>query len=125
MADVLRLSGSIGIAPSSGTPSGHASLTVALDEQMSLDHARANLHYLLATDAAKVVDLDSLSVSFVLVRATAKVKVRITSADGATQAIPGTFLVIRTEDVPITAIDITRQPGIETQVDVTIGILPS
>jgi len=125
MADLLRLAGSIAIAASSGSPSGHAALAIPVDEQWPVDHARGNLHYLLITDAARVVDLDGLTINFLMVRASAKVRTRITSADGSTQSIPGTFLLLRSEDVPISAVDITRQPAVETSVDITIGVVPT
>ena len=125
MADLLRLSGSLSVAPTSGTPSGHGLESMPIDEQVSVDHARGNLHYKLVSDSPQAVALDGLSVVVIVVKASTKVTTRITSGDGSTQSIPGTFILIRTEDVPITAIDLTRQAGVETQVDVTIGILPS
>ncbi len=125
MADLLRLSGTIAASASTGSPSGHAALNAAIDEQLSVDHARANLHYLLTADAAQDVAMDGLSACFIMVRASAKVKVEVTSADGTAQAIPGTFIVVRSEDVPFTAISITRQPSIETNVDVMLGISPA
>jgi len=50
-----------------------------------------------------------------------KVRVRITSTDGSTQAIPvDSFLCIVTDSVDITAVDLTRTAGSETTVYVTI-----
>jgi len=59
------------------------------------------------------------------VRATSKVRVRLTSGDGSQQAIPGTFMLVKSEDVPFTALDITRMASTETTVDITIGVKPA
>lgn len=125
MSDLLRLSGSLSVAAASGSPSGHASQSVPIDEQLPVDHARANLHYDLVDDTPQVVSLDGLSVSFLLVKASDKIKVRITTADGAQQVVPGTFMLLLCDDVPITALDVLRQPAVETLVDITVGIKPA
>ena len=125
MSDLLRISGSLSVAPTSGTPSGHGLENMPIDEQVGVDHARANMHYKLVSDSPQPVSLDGLNVIVMTMKASAPVVTRITSVDGTTQSIPGTFILIRTDDVPITAIDVTRQPGVETQVDLTIGIQPS
>lgn len=123
--DLLRIAGTVTAAPSTGSQSGHAALSAPIDEQFPVDHSRANLRYTLASDSPQAVALDGLSASFVLVKTNTKIRVRLTSTDGSQQSIPCTFLLLRSEDVPFTAIDLTRQTGVETLVDLTVGIVPA
>lgn len=80
--------------------------------------------YLLDTDGALSVELGGLSAVNVLIVRTlgGKVRVRITSADGAQQSIPvDSLLVLVGQAVPVTAIDLTREPATSTQVQVFLG----
>lgn len=51
-----------------------------------------------------------------------KVRVRLTSADGSSQAIPvDSMLLLISESVPFTAIDITRAAGVPVTVRVLLA----
>ena len=72
----------------------------------------------------KSVDLGGLSnVNFLSVRAVGvKIRVRITSADGTNQSIPvDPILVLRSDSVNITALDLTRLANTETEVYIVLA----
>ncbi len=79
----------------------------------------------LNTDAPLLVPLPGAlasGVNVLIVKASSKVRVRVTSSDGSQQAWPvGTFVALVCDPVDITAIDLTRLPGVDTSVDVFIG----
>lgn len=127
MADLFTLSGFYGSRPLSGAPSGFPSIDTPLLEQVQL--ARGPFQVVtLSSDSVVPVDLCGLTdVNVLVLKVTgSKVRVRITSADGSLQSIPvDSFLVIITETVPITAIDLTRLAGgVETDVRIFLGEKP-
>lgn len=95
-----------------------------------------NICLLLSQQSWQSVDLNTdspITVTFptglteaaviILVPST-KVRARVTSTDGAQQAIPSdAFTVLVSQSVPFTALDLTRLPGTDTSVDVFIGQL--
>lgn len=93
-----------------------------LSERMVLK-GKLSQTFVLADDAILPVAFGALaSASLIMVRASTKVKVRITSADGATQAIPVHGLLLLFDvSVPVTALDVVRLPGVETEVTVFLG----
>ena len=79
---------------------------------------------LLSADSVQSVDLGGLSnVNFLSVRAVGgKIRVRITSADGTNQSIPvDPILVLRSDSVNITALDLTRLANTETEVYIVLA----
>jgi hypothetical protein len=109
MAETLTIRGSV--VAGSAVP-----FPIALDEALSLKRK----HYDevdLTSDSATPLNFGGITNAHVVVLvATRKTRARVTSADGATQIVPFTLLVLRCDDVPITAIDLTRVPGTSTQV---------
>ncbi len=81
----------------------------------------------LNTDAALVVPMaaNMTGSNVVILKVTgAKVRARLTSSDGSQQSIPvDSFFALTTRSVLITAIDLTRTPGVITTVDVFLGQL--
>jgi hypothetical protein len=78
----------------------------------------------LTTDNPTALTLGTLSeANFLVMRADGgKVRVRITSSDGTSQSIPvDPFLILRCDSVGITAIDITRTTGTDTDVYAVLG----
>lgn len=123
MADIFQLLGSYATSPTSGVPSGSVGVEAAVDERVALQK-KASADYELAADAPEAVDFCGLSAANVLVVKTigGKVRIRVTSADGATQAFPvDSFLVLMSAAVPITAVDLTRVSGVSTTVRVFLG----
>jgi len=102
--------------------SGAAALLTQILEQVTIDEKNL-VTYDLTSDSAQVVAFGGVANANVLIIATdRKVKVRVTSADGATQAIPvDDTLILISRTVPITAVDITRVPATETHVSVFLG----
>lgn len=124
MADVFKLTGSYSADAGCGGCSGEiAEISGELSERVSLTNKTVG-KYALSADAAVPVELGGLSqVNVLIVKAKGgKVRVRITSADGALQSIPvDTLLVLVDLTVPITAIDLTRVAGVTTSVQVFLG----
>lgn len=119
----LGFTGSATLKPPVGTPSGQPTTLVNYDEKVSLDKClTGNLS--LTVDTAVSISLGSLTgVNWLSIHALgAKVRVRITSSDGSTQAIPvDPTLILRSDSVDITAIDVTRTSNIETEVFYVFG----
>ena len=119
----LAFTGSASLKPPVGTPSGQPTTLVSYDEKVSLDKCLTG-NLTLSTDNATSISLGSLTgVNWLSIRALgAKVRVRITSSDGTSQAIPvDPTLILRSDSVDITAIDVTRTASIETEVFYVFG----
>ena len=123
MADVFRLDGSYQTQPTSGNLSGNPEVDALISERVGLKN-KAIAVYQLTTDSPVSVSLSGMAgVNVVCLKTVGgKVRVRFTSADGAQQAIPvDSFLSLINLSVPITAIDLTRQPATATTVQVFLG----
>jgi len=123
MADVFALEGSYSSRPTSGNPSGNPEVEAPISERITLNNKTVG-YYELTSDSPVNVDLGGLSSVNVLVIKTVggKARVRITSSDGSTQAVPvDSFFVLITKSVAVTAIDLTRVAGIDTNVRVFLG----
>lgn len=123
MADVFRLDGSYQTQPTSGNLSGNPEVDALISERVGLKN-KAIAIYNLTADAPVSVSLSGMTgVNVIMLKTVGgKVRVRLTSADGAQQAIPvDSFLALIDLTVPITAIDLTRQPATATTVQVFLG----
>jgi hypothetical protein len=120
----FTLSGAVTVQPAVGNPSGVPSVTIPLSETVMVG-AWTPSQYTLTVNTPVAVMLGGVGTVNVLqvkVVSGDHVRVRITSADGATQAIPvDTVLVLMTRDIGITAIDLTRDLGVETVVEVFVA----
>lgn len=119
----LELSGSLSLKPPVGTPSGQPSTIATFSEKVSLER-QLSANYTLTVDTAVSVTITPLTgVNFLMVKASGgELRVRITSSDGTTQAIPvDSLLVLISNTVDITAIDLLREAGIETEVFLVLG----
>jgi len=119
----LELSGSLALKPPIGTPSGQPSVIAAFSEKIALER-QLSANYTLSSDSAATVSISPLTgVNFLMVKASGgELRVRITSSDGTTQAIPvDSLLVLISNTVDITAIDLLREAGIETEVFLVLG----
>lgn len=120
---MLTFEGSAQLEPPVGNPSGQPTTLVSYDEKLALAR-ELTTNYTLTSDSAQVVALGPLTgVNFLSIRALGgKIRVRLTSSDGTTQALPvDPFLIIRSDSVDITAIDLTRVTLVETEVFVVMG----
>ncbi len=122
--EVFELTGSFGARPTSGfAPADQAAIVArTLVESLLLKGKQAS-RYDLTVDGAQTVSLGGLSQAHVIVlESTSRVVVRLTSAEGATQAIPvDGLLVLMSESEAFTAIDLARAAGVETIVQVFLG----
>lgn len=77
----------------------------------------------LDADAVEAVPFgDVVNAHVVMMKATRKVTVRLTTSEGATQIVPvDTVLQLISESVPYTAIDLQRVVGQSTSVKVFLG----
>lgn len=119
----LELNGSLSLKPPVGSPSGQPSVIATFLEKVSLERQLV-ANYTLSGDTAVSVTLTPLTgVNFLMVKASGgELRVRITSTDGSTQAIPvDSLLVLISNTVDITAIDLLREAGIQTEVFLVLG----
>lgn len=114
MADNLRLSGSVRIAPTSGAPSGDPDVGSPIDESMVIEHPITDKVELLTDDPVEVSLGSADDVNFIQLRAVGgKVRARLTSADGTSQSVPvDPYFLVISKSVAFTAIDLTREAGV-------------
>jgi len=123
MADIFQLSGSYVVNPAVGAPSGLGGIETPLSECVVLDQ-KVLRDYVLTSDAPVDVDFGNVPSAHVLIVKSVggKVRVRITTADGATQAVPvDSLLILLSLSVPFTAVDLMRVVGTRTIVQVFLG----
>lgn len=120
--ETLTISGSYSSVPPSFPPSAAQETSSPINEVSYLQHKSADT-LSLTVDGPVAIPFAGLTVcNVIIISCTGKVRVRITSADGAQQAIPvDGFLIWKSGSVPVTAIDLTRVTGIETDVTYYIG----
>lgn len=123
MQQRLKLEGSVEVSSPVGNPSGHPQALVQLAEILYTGKYSVQT-VTLSADSATSLSLGALSeANFLVIRVDGgKVRVRITSSDGTSQSIPvDPLLILRCDSVGITAIDITRTTGIDTDVYAVLG----
>lgn len=122
MADLFVLQGSYTTTPAVGCPSGYPSIGTPLDEQVALGAKHIDEPTLISDLPYSVAFGGVTSAHVIVIKTTRKVRARITSSDGSAQSIPVDSLLILTSlTTPITALDLTRDPGVTTQVEVMLG----
>jgi len=123
MADGFKLSGGYTVTPLGNPLSFAPTIETVIDEAVTLDEKTlADIH--LTVDSAVAVPFGSvINANIIVMKAVGgKVKARLTSADGSVQAIPfDTYLIIMSDTVPYTAIDLTRVASTDTTVRVFLG----
>jgi hypothetical protein len=119
----LELQGSVSVGNQQGMVSGQPTILTSINERMTATSDLA-AKYTLSSDTAQTVDLGGLAnINFLSVRAVGgKIRVRITSSDGTNQSIPvDPILVLRSDSVNITALDLTRLANTETEVYIVLA----
>ncbi len=120
---ILELQGSVTIDNQAGMVSGQPAVAASINERMT-STSDLSAKYILTADTAQSVNLGGLAnVNFLSVRAVGgKIRVRITSSDGTSQSIPvDPILVLRSDSVNITALDLTRLANTETEVHIVLA----
>ena len=124
MADRFTLQGSYTVAPSGEVESLDPEVAASIDEEAALQ-SKESLSLHLTSDSAVAVPFGTVTAAHVLIVKVlngCKVKVRVSSADGATQSIPvNGVLILMSAVVPITAVDLTRVASTDTMVRVFLG----
>lgn len=125
MSDTLTLHGSITTGEGCGCASSFSpSVSIPIDESMSLKGAVNLGEFELTDDSPVSVPLAALARAHaVFLRSTGgKVRARLTSADGSSQAIPvDPVMFVISESVPFTALDLTRAAGVQVTVRVLLA----
>jgi hypothetical protein len=125
MPDTLTMTGTLQTAPTDPSASGLTAVVSAIAEALVLQTKGIPGEYDLQSDSPQSVSFGALpqvNVLQVKVYGGGPVTVSVTSSAGTTQAWPvDSFLFLITQRVNITAITLTRSPGVETWVDVFIG----
>lgn len=124
MADSFKLTGSIVTEPLSGIGSADAELSAPLDEALSLKR-KSLVEMELTADSPAAVSFGGVVNAHLLivkVLVGSEIRLRLTSAKGALQAIPvDGFIILFSGTTPITAIDVTRTAGVATTVEIVLG----
>jgi len=119
----LKVEGSITAQNPVGSPPGQPTTLVKLDDSVFLKKVLST-SYSLLSDSPVSVDLGNLEeVNFLSIRAEGGyVRLRITTTMGTTQAVPvDPSLILRSDDVGITAIELTRESTVDTEVYIVLG----
>ena len=125
MAYNFTLTGNYATSPVTGPMSGFPMTQTPIQELMQFRSAPITPEFLLTDDTVHVVDLCGLAAVNVLALKVvgSKITLRVTSTDGADQAIPvDGFFIDMTRTVPITALSIQRLTGgVQTTVSIFMG----
>ena len=122
MINTVSLIGTLS-AQTTSQSAGYPGIVTQLDERFITEQPVIK-SFTLASDAAQVVQLDGLSgVNFLMVKTDGNhVKLTLTSSDGTAQSIPvDTLFISLSRTVAYTAITITRDAGVPTDVTVTFA----
>lgn len=123
MADTFKLTGNFKIeSPPSIVPSEAIfNLSGPISEGFSVAKKFGQV-VTLDADPAEVVSFGDVSQAhWVLVKADHSVTIELTSALGVFQMLPGDLLILKTMDVPVTAMRLTRAVGTATSVKVVVA----
>jgi citrate lyase gamma subunit len=122
VADTYRLTGSSLVTPAETPASGFPSIATPFDETVTLKRKHVDDIDLVIDSPVSVAFGGVVNANVVEIVANSKVRVRVTSADGSSQSIPvdGQLKLI-TRSAPITAMDLTRTTGQDTNVKVFLG----
>lgn len=121
--DAFKLEGSYSIRPLSAPTSFAPEIGAPISETRNVK-AVQQYNVTLTSDSPAAVAFGGVANAHLVIlkSLSGKVRARLTSADGTAQAIPfDTYLILFSESVPITAIDLTRQPAVETMVRIFLA----
>lgn len=125
MTDVFSLTGTLQTVPADASASGLSTVISQLSESLILQTKCVPGEYDLQSDSPQVVAFGALAfvnVIFVKVNGGSPITLAMTSSAGTLQATPvDSVAFIISQGVNITAIEITRTPGVETLVDIILG----
>lgn len=125
MAQPFLLAGSYGTVAGCAAPVGAPSLIAPFNIDLFLSQQSWQTVDLISDAPTSVTFPTGLVLAALIILVPSyKVRARVSSADGAQQAIPSdAFTVLVSQSVPFTALDLTRLPGTDTTVNVFIGQL--
>lgn len=124
MADQFTLSGQYQTSPSVGAPSGFPAVITPLLEQFNIIAKHVDT-VTLSADATSPLSFGGVTQAHVLifVATGGPIQVAMTSTYGTLQVIPcdDLLIIISKTTIPVTAVNLTRTPGVSTTVQVFLG----
>jgi hypothetical protein len=122
LTDIFNLVGDFETRPGSGSRSIDPEVRSRIAERMALS-MKTMEDLELDVDSPVDVDMSNLDeANVVIIKTDQKVRARLTSSDGAAQAIPvDGVLVLISRTVGVTAIDLTRLTGLTTATRIFLG----
>lgn len=123
MADTFKLIGSYDVTPLSSPLSFAPSIEAVINEAKAIAQKQLCDVTLSADSPVSVPFGGVTNANIIILKAVGgKVRARYTSADGTDQSVPfDTYVILMTDAVPITAIDLTRVSGTLTTVRVFLA----
>jgi len=123
MSQQFSIGGSFEILPETGNPQGQVLVSAPVSEKVYLSNYVTTVMQLTSDSPASVSLGPLTAVNVVVLRVVGqKIRVRYTSSDGSSQAVPvDPFTVVISEPTNIAALDLTRTAGSDTTVYVTLG----
>lgn len=120
MSDLLKFYGSI---VTLGSPESlDPQIVTTIDEKLVLSKKLLQTIELDADGVVPVAFGDLAGANFVVIKASGRVVARVTSLDGATQALPvDPYLVLQCRSRAVTALDLIRSAGVQTTCKVFLG----
>jgi hypothetical protein len=125
VADTLTLTASLSTVPAIGSASGRGSIIIPIEDRRSITGKLGPAEYRLTSDSPQAVGFGTLTNASIIVMRVVSggaVRARFTSDFGNTQSLPvDPTLLLECRREPCTAIDLTREAGVETVVEVTLA----
>lgn len=123
MADILNVQGAFTLSANTGLTRGSPTVLAQFAEQVAMLR-KCETEYTLESDSAQSIPLNGLTgANFLYIFCDAAVTLRITTADGATQAVPvfPLAMLLLPAAKPITAVTVQRVPGTVTVVKLVMA----
>lgn len=121
MANRFTLTGGWTVEAASGSNSFDPAFATTINEVRTLDYRQVTVQDLL-DNAEVTITFGAVTEAHVLiVDASAKVTMKLTSADGTAQVVAADKLILLCADSPVTALKVTRSPGVDTTLRIFAG----
>lgn len=119
----FKFEGSYGVTPLGNPTSFGVTESSPISESLTINQKQITNLDLTADSVVAVPFGGVTNANLVILKAVGgKVRARVTSADGSQQAFPfDTYFILMNDKIPITAIDLLRDPGVSVIVRVFLG----
>ena len=121
MANRFSLSGGWNVDAASGSNSFDPAFATVINEVRTLDYRQVTVQDLL-TNGEVTISFGAVTEAHVLiVDASAAVTMKLTSTAGTDQIVVADKLILLCADTPVTALKVTRSPGVDTTLRIFAG----